>query len=198
MLFTDVQIHGSGGTLVTDVRVNAGQVTDSGSDGRVIDGAGLGLVAVVPAPGGSGGHVVGRVEAGIPADLLLVPRAVMPRPGTPWWRVVVSRRDVRALLSQGDLVVYNGDPLDRPANPHAERLGVWVDQNDWLHQELLAQGRYDETRGGRRHAYTGRYWLDGDRIDYLDDSGFYAFGEFIGDQLFHAEFVMRRQESGRN
>jgi hypothetical protein len=193
VLFTNVHIHGTTGTVVTDVRVNDGRVTDGGPDGQVINGYGLGLVAVVPAPGRGGGHVIGRVEPGISADLLLVPRNAMPRLGTPWWRVVVSRTDVRALTSKGNLVVRNGDPLDRPANPRAEHLGVWVDQNDWLHQELLPQGRYDETRDGRRHAYTGRYWVDGDRIDYLDDSGFYAFGEFIDDQLFHAEFVMRRQ-----
>jgi hypothetical protein len=24
------------------------------------------------------------------------------------------------------------------------------------------------------------YWIDGDRIDYLDDLGFWAFGEFVG------------------
>ncbi|GAA4972148.1 Atu4866 domain-containing protein [Actinoplanes utahensis] len=67
----------------------------------------------------------------------------------------------------------------------------------WLHQELLAEGRYDETRGGRRHAYTGRHRLDGDRIDYLDDSGFYAIGSFLGEELYHAEFVMRHGGGGR-
>ncbi|MDQ0364961.1 Atu4866 domain-containing protein [Catenuloplanes indicus] len=193
MLFTNVTVHGPTGILVTDVRVKDGHVTGSGPDSDVIDGSGLGLVAVVPAAAGGRGHMVGRVVPGIPADLLLVPRDAMPDLGTPWWRVVVTRRDVRALLTRGQLVIRDGEPLDRPANPEDARIGVWVDRNDWLHQELLPQGRYDETRGGRRHAYTGRYWLDGDRIDYLDDSGFYAFGEFIGDELFHADFVLRRR-----
>jgi len=193
VLFSNVRIHGRSGPVVTDVQVRDGVVAPGGPGGpggEIVDARGLGLIAVVPAPDGRG-HVVGRVEPGIPADLLLVPQAAMPSLGTSWWRVVVSRGDVRALLSRGRFVVRDGEPLDRPANPGGARLGVWIDQNDWLHQELLPDGRYDETRGGRRHAYTGRYWLDGDRIDYLDDSGFYAFGDFIGDELHHAGFVMR-------
>ncbi|MFZ4245584.1 Atu4866 domain-containing protein [Streptomyces griseoincarnatus] len=46
----------------------------------------------------------------------------------------------------------------------------------FLHQELTADGRYDETRGGRTHAYQGRFWIDGDRVDYLDDLVFRAYG----------------------
>ncbi|WP_375000936.1 Atu4866 domain-containing protein [Aeromicrobium sp. CTD01-1L150] len=75
------------------------------------------------------------------------------------------------------------------------RVGVWVDTEDFLHQELTAGGRYDETRGGRPHAFQGRYWVDGDRIDYLDDLGFWAFGRFIGDTLHHAGYTMHQQAS---
>ncbi|MGA5444736.1 Atu4866 domain-containing protein [Streptomyces griseoincarnatus] len=46
----------------------------------------------------------------------------------------------------------------------------------FLHQELTADGRYDETRGGRTHAHQGRFWIDGDRVDYLDDLGFRRTG----------------------
>jgi hypothetical protein len=189
VLFENVQVHGPSGSTITDVRVTDGRVVRAGSDGEVVDGTGLGMIAVVADP--DRGHVVGRIEAGMPADLLLVPQRIMPRPGTPWWRVVIGRRDVRGLLTKGRFVVRDGDPVARPANPAGARTGTWIDRAGWLHQQLLAEGRYDETRGGRRHAYTGRYWLDGDRIDYLDDSGFYAFGSFIGDELYHAEFVMR-------
>ena len=190
MLFKDVQVRGPHGAAITGVRVRDGLIAASGPDDEVIDGTGLALVAVVAAPDGRG-YVVGAVEPGRPADLLLVPRRVAPELGTRWRRVVISRYDVRALLSRGRLVVRDGDPLDRPSEPADARTGTWIDQNDWLHQQLRADGRYDETRGGRRHAYEGRYWLDRDRIDYLDDSGFYAFGEFIGDRLHHVDFVMR-------
>ncbi|GAA0516905.1 hypothetical protein Ade02nite_84930 [Paractinoplanes deccanensis] len=192
MLFKDIQVYEGSGTVVTDVAVADGRVGRAGVGGEVVDGRGLGMVAVVPAPDGRG-HVVGAVAAGRPADLLVVPQRVMPRLGTPWWRVIVGRDDVRALVSGGRIVVRDGEPVERPADAGGARTGVWVDRADWLHQELLPHGRYDETRGGRRHAYTGRYWVDGDRIDYLDDTGFYAFGDFIGDELHHAEFVMRRR-----
>ncbi|MEU6716361.1 Atu4866 domain-containing protein [Nonomuraea sp. NPDC046802] len=38
---------------------------------------------------------------------------------------------------------------------------MWVDTEDFLHQELTSDGRYDETRGGRPHALQGRYRVDG-------------------------------------
>jgi hypothetical protein len=47
----------------------------------------------------------------------------MPRLGTPWWTVVLSRRDVRLLLSDGRPVIRDGDPLDRPAGD--SRIGAW-------------------------------------------------------------------------
>ncbi|MDR7277331.1 Atu4866 domain-containing protein [Catenuloplanes atrovinosus] len=200
MLFTGVHVHGPSATTTIDVVVADGVVTRvvvadgvvarSGATGDVIDGRGLGMIAIVPAPDGCG-HMVRAVEPGIAANLLLVPQRVMPELGTPWWRVIISRGDLRALLSRGRIVVRDGEPLDRSAHPDGARVGVWIDRADWLHQELLPQGRYDETRGGRRHAYTGRYWLDGDRIDYLDDTRFYAFGDFISDELYHADFIMR-------
>ncbi|MEV6598221.1 Atu4866 domain-containing protein [Actinoplanes sp. NPDC051346] len=194
MLFKGVRVFTPSGTVITDVRVHDGHVTRTGPDGEVVDGTGLAMAAVVPRPGGQGGHQVGAVEPG-PADLLVVPERVMPRPGTLWWRVVLSRGDVRALLTRGQPVIWNGEPLDRAAGPDPAWTGVWVDRAGWLHQELRPDGRYDETRGGRRHAYTGRYWVDGDRIDYLDDSGFYAFGDVIGEELFHAEYILEKAAS---
>ncbi|GAB7039118.1 MULTISPECIES: Atu4866 domain-containing protein [Catenuloplanes] len=195
VLVKDVRVHGPSGTVVSDVWVVDGRIAATGTAGEVIDGSGLGMVAVVPAPDGTPGHVAGRVAPGIAADLLLVPEPVMPRDGTPWWRVVVGRGDVRMLMHRGRIVVRDGVPLTRPVNADLAG-GVWVDRTGWLRQYLLPEGRYDETRGGREHAYTGRYWRDGSRIDYLDDSGFYAFGEFIGDELHHAEYVMRWQPDG--
>lgn len=70
-------------------------------------------------------------------------------------------------------------------------MGTWIDRTGYLHQALDPQGRYDETRAGRRHAWTGQYWVQGDRIVYLDDTGFWAFGEFDGEELHHAGYVMR-------
>ncbi|WP_279329134.1 Atu4866 domain-containing protein [Streptomyces sp. OS603R] len=61
-----------------------------------------------------------------------------------------------------------------------------------LRQELTADGRYDETRGGRTHAHQGRFWIDGDRVDDLDDLGFRRTGGTKGDELHHAGHVMKR------
>jgi hypothetical protein len=40
-------------------------------------------------------------------------------------------------------------------------------------------GRYDEARGGRKHAYRGRYEATGSHIRYRSDTRFEADGEFI-------------------
>jgi len=79
-----------------------------------------------------------------------------------------------------------GGRRGRPAGD--SRIGVWIDRSGHLIQELRPDGRYSETHGSRRDAYTGCYWLDGDRVDYLDDLGFYAFGDFVDGELLHAEF----------
>jgi hypothetical protein len=126
------------------------------------------------------------------ADVLSAVAALMTRP-----------EEVRALVAAGRPVLWAGaDVPGRATAPEtgipaaadltgSPRVGVWIDSHDFLHQELGADGRYDETRGGRRHAYQGRYWIDGDRIDYLDDLGFWAYGEFQGDELHHAGYVMQ-------
>ncbi len=70
--------------------------------------------------------------------------------------------------------------------------GLWVTEDGEIRHELLPNGRYVEARGRREAAYRGRYWIDGRRILYLDDSGFEADGRFEGDRLHHAGMVMRR------
>jgi len=57
-------------------------------------------------------------------------------------------------------------------------------------QILTPAGRYSETRAGRRGAYTGHFWLDRERITYLDDAGFWAFGQYHDGVLHHAGFVL--------
>lgn len=43
---------------------------------------------------------------------------------------------------------------------------------------------------GKKNAYQGRYWLEGDHIEYVDDTGFTADGEFRDDVLYHAGMVL--------
>ena len=89
-----------------------------------------------------------------------------------------------------DALFQYGEPEPGPAD--SPYLGEWVDARTGVVQELGADGRYDETRNGRRHAYQGQFWIAGDAIVYCDDLGFWAYGRFDGDVLHHAEFRFRR------
>lgn len=89
-------------------------------------------------------------------------------------------------------------PSPRPATatePQDHRyVGMWVTEDGRIRHELLANGRYDEARGRRESAYQGRYRVTGDIIQYWDDTGFYADGQFRGDILYHAGMVLYRVE----
>lgn len=85
------------------------------------------------------------------------------------------------------------DHDDPKRHPH---LGMWVTADGQIRHELLPNGRYDEQRGQRgqrKHAYQGRYWVKGNRISYLDDTGFTADGEFRGNRFFHGGYVFFRE-----
>lgn len=110
--------------------------------------------------------------------------------------LVVSRRDLVAVVVHGELVAWQGKP-SRPEGKHClsagdTRLGAWTDPSRDMTQYLTADGRYSETRSGRRNAYTGRFWLNRDRITYLDDTGFWAFGQYHDGTLHHAGFVLQK------
>lgn len=56
----------------------------------------------------------------------------------------------------------------------------------------LPGGRYTEARGRQENAYQGGYRIDGNHIEYLDDTGFTADGDFVDDVLHHAGMVLYR------
>lgn len=83
------------------------------------------------------------------------------------------------------------DEMNMAEHPY---VGMWVTEDGHIRQELLANGRYDEARGSRRSAYRGRYEVRGAHIDYWDDTGFTADGEFVDrDTLHHGGMVFRRR-----
>ncbi|MBK3570475.1 Atu4866 domain-containing protein [Streptomyces sp. MBT62] len=192
------------------VGVGPGIVTAAQDDNAiVVDCTGMTVVpAVVDTAALVGGRgqrseYVATLTPGNTGDLLVVPDELAPDVAGAVATLLTRPEEVRALVANGKPVLWSGtDAPGRPTAPEAgipdaqdltgsPRIGVWIDENGFLHQELTADGRYDETRGGRPHAYEGRYWIDGDRIDYLDDLGFWAFGEFRGDELHHAGYAMR-------
>jgi len=71
-------------------------------------------------------------------------------------------------------------------------VGIWVTADGYIRHELLPGGRYDEARGKRKSAYQGRYVMTGNHIDYIDDTGFAADGDFVDGILYHAGMVLRR------
>ncbi|WP_416147604.1 Atu4866 domain-containing protein [Salipaludibacillus sp. HK11] len=42
----------------------------------------------------------------------------------------------------------------------------------------MPNGRNDEARGGRNSAYKGSYTIEGNHIDYVNDTAFTADGDF--------------------
>lgn len=79
----------------------------------------------------------------------------------------------------------------RPPHPY---VGMWVTNDGQVRHELLPNGRYDEARGRRESAYRGRYEVTGNHIEYWDDTGFTADGDFVdADTLHHGGMVLRRR-----
>ena len=72
--------------------------------------------------------------------------------------------------------------------------GMWITADGNIRHNLLPNGRYDEARGNRESAYQGRYEIRGNHIDYWDDTGFTADGEFIDGVLHHGGMILRRKE----
>jgi hypothetical protein len=73
-------------------------------------------------------------------------------------------------------------------------VGMWVTDDGRVRHELLSNGRYDEARGDRQSAYRGRYEVTGTHIEYWDDTGFTADGDFVDENtLHHGGMILRRQ-----
>ncbi|GHJ05325.1 hypothetical protein TPA0906_71900 [Streptomyces olivaceus] len=81
---------------------------------------------------------------------------------------------------------------DGPTPPDV--VGTWVTADGYIRQQLLPNGRYDEARGDRRSAYTGRYTVTGSHLDYVDDTGFTATGDIRDGVLYHEHLVLYREQ----
>jgi hypothetical protein len=76
-------------------------------------------------------------------------------------------------------------------------VGMWVTDDNNVRHELLPTNRYVEARGTRERAYLGRYEVTGTHIEYWDDTGFTADGDFVdADTLHHGGMILRRVRPG--
>lgn len=79
----------------------------------------------------------------------------------------------------------------QPDHPYS---GMWITDDGHVRHELLPAGRYVEARGSRERAYEGRYEVTGTHIEYWDDTGFTADGDFVdADTLHHGGMILRRR-----
>ncbi|MGF6229727.1 hypothetical protein QFZ27_003682 [Inquilinus ginsengisoli] len=87
-----------------------------------------------------------------------------------WAVLAASAADAQTTLTQAI-------DMTRTDLSAADLAGMWVTENGHIRLELLAGGRYDEARGARRSAYTGRWEIRGPgQLFFADDSGFTAMG----------------------
>ncbi|MFN7103825.1 MAG: Atu4866 domain-containing protein [Pseudorhizobium sp.] len=90
------------------------------------------------------------------------------------------------------VTAFAGDSQQEISMSNHPYVGLWVTKDEHIRHELLANGRYIEARGNRERAYTGEYRVKDNHIDYKDDLGFLAEGEFRKDVLYHAGMVLVR------
>lgn len=82
-----------------------------------------------------------------------------------------------AAEAQSPTIPTQAIDMTRTDFSEADLVGLWVTENGHIRLELLAGGRYDEARGARRSAYTGRWEIRGPgQLFFADDSGFTATG----------------------
>ena len=74
-------------------------------------------------------------------------------------------------------------------------IGMWMTSDGQIRHELLPGDRYNEGRGKRNNAYQGNYKVTGNHIEYVDDTGFTADGDFKDGILYHAGMVLYKQET---
>ena len=105
-----------------------------------------------------------------------------------------SRRRAPPILLLGatlSLILSLGDGM-AAAHSYA---GMWVTADSHVRHELLPNGRYDEARGDRESAYQGRYEVIGNHVEYWDDTGFTADGDFISGVLHHGGMILYRDRT---
>jgi Agrobacterium tumefaciens protein Atu4866 len=117
--------------------------------------------------------------------------AVLPAAVITW---SAQAQDFRSIQRGQDVRPRNRAEFDQRHQNQGSHgfVGMWITADGNIRHNLLPGGRYDEARGTRESAYCGRYIISGNLIDYVDDTGFIADGEFRDDALYHAGMIMYR------
>jgi hypothetical protein len=98
-------------------------------------------------------------------------------------------QEARGTQSTSDIAAQKALAMNQ-----SKYVGMWVTADGHIRHELLPGGRYDEARGARKSAYQGSYRMAGDHIEYRDDTGFTADGDFRDGVLYHAGMVLYREK----
>ncbi|MFQ6163926.1 Atu4866 domain-containing protein [Sinorhizobium meliloti] len=99
-----------------------------------------------------------------------------------------------ALITAATLSIQPAEAQETNLQPNHPYAGMWVTDDNRVRHELLPNGRYVEARGQRERAYEGRYEIDGTHIEYWDDTGFTADGDFVdANTLYHGGMILRRK-----
>ena len=184
----------TGGSVISmDTRMGNWEQADVLIVGDVIVGVGPGLLTAADDDNAIVIDCKGMIVLPARVDFSSAGSTGSLTPGNPADIAVLSReKHLDILIRQGKVEIWDGDELPK----EHDYVGMWIDENNFLRQELLPDGRYDEARGDRPSAYQGQYWIKGSKILYLDDLGFWAFGEFKDDILYHAGYRLSRKKQG--
>ena len=71
-------------------------------------------------------------------------------------------------------------------------LGLWVSSDQSVQQRLLPNSRYEESHGFT--IYRGTYRVRGEHIEFWDDSGFVADGDFLDGALQQSGVTLIRTQ----
>jgi len=103
-------------------------------------------------------------------------------------------RPAFAALVAATLSIQSVEAQETNLQPNHPYVGMWVTDDNRVRHELLPNGRYVEARGQRERAYEGRYEVEGKHIEYWDDTGFTADGDFVdANTLHHGGMILRRK-----
>ena len=78
----------------------------------------------------------------------------------------------------------------------AAYAGEWVSPDRTVRQRLLPNHRYEERHGST--VYRGTYRIRGEHIEYWDDAGFVADGDFVNGALHQSGTVLIRADQARD